>query len=480
MAKTAKKTLKTKTPAKRMSQSVAVRRVHARYDAAQTTTENTRHWANADCLSPNAALSPEIRRTLRSRARYEFANNSYCMGIVKTLANDTIGTGARLQVVTDNEDANDKVEEAFAEWADEIKLSRKLRTMRMSRAVDGEAFGILGRNLNLSSRIKLDLSLIEADQIATPFGKNSYDSDAIDGISLDKYGNTESYYVLDIHPGAGTGTSYLENFSTIKAKDMIHLFDLERPGQHRGVPEITPALPLFAQLRRYTLAVIAAAETAADFAAVLYTDSPASGEPTSAMPFDIVDLEKRMATVLPEGWKLGQIDATQPATTYKEFKNEILNEIARCLSIPFNVAACNSSQYNYASGRLDHQTYYRSIKVYQKEFENIALSKIFRAWLNEAVLISDLVPVEWRMNPPKISWFWDGREHVDPQKEANAQYTRVHESLTSNLAIEYAQQGRDWRVELRQKAKELELMKQLGLSIPQKPLAIKETEDEAV
>ena len=42
--------------------------------------------------------------------------------------------------------------------------------------------------------------------------------------------------------------------------------------------EITLALPLFAQLRRYTLAVLGAAETAADFAGILYTDSPANGE----------------------------------------------------------------------------------------------------------------------------------------------------------------------------------------------------------
>ncbi len=59
---------------------------------------------------------------------------------------------------------------------------------------------------------------------------------------------------------------------------MIHYFRADRPGQSRGIPEITPALPLFAQLRRYTLAVLAAAETAADFAAVLYTDAPANGE----------------------------------------------------------------------------------------------------------------------------------------------------------------------------------------------------------
>ena len=114
--------------------------------------------------------------------------------------------------------------------------------------------------------------------------------------------------------------------------------------------------------------MLAAAETAADFAAVIYTDAPPNGEAEAVEPMDMVELEKRMATVLPWGWKLGQISAEQPATTYAEFKREILNEIARCLSIPFNIAAGNSSGYNYASGRLDKQTYFKSLRVDQAYF----------------------------------------------------------------------------------------------------------------
>ena len=60
-------------------------------------------------------------------------------------------------------------------------------------------------------------------------------------------------------------------------------------------------------------------------------------------------------------------------------------------------------------------------------------------------------------------WFWDGHEHVDPAKEANAQSTRLA-SNTTTLAIEYARQGKDWETELRQRAREVALMKQLGLT----------------
>ncbi|MEO0513631.1 MAG: phage portal protein, partial [Planctomycetota bacterium] len=213
-----------------------------------------------------------------------------------------------------------------------------------------------------------------------------------------------------------------------------------------------------------TLAVIAAAETAADFAAVLYTDAPANGEADPLEPMDMVGLEKRLATVLPGGWKLGQIHAEQPATTYAEFKREILNEIARCLSMPFNVAAGNSSGYNYASGRLDHQTYFKSIRVEQHQMQVSVLDRILAAWFAEAALVEGLLPQSLRARNAVTphAWFWDGVEHVDPAKEANAQATRLA-NHTTTLAAEYARQGRDWEDELRQRAKEAALMRELGL-----------------
>jgi hypothetical protein len=46
--------------------SRAVWIVRAKYDAATTSEDNRRHWANADGLSANAANRPEARRVLRT------------------------------------------------------------------------------------------------------------------------------------------------------------------------------------------------------------------------------------------------------------------------------------------------------------------------------------------------------------------------------------------------------------------------------
>jgi capsid protein len=54
-------------------------------------------------------------------------------------------------------------------------------------------------------------------------------------------------------------------------------------------------------------------------------------------------------------------------------------------------------------------------------------------------------------------------EHVDPAKEARAQETRL-KNHTTTLAHEYARQGKDWESELRQRAREKALMRELGLN----------------
>jgi len=428
-----------------------------------TTEDNRRHWANADGLSARAANSPEVRRVLRNRARYEVANNSYARGIVLTLANDTIGTGPRLQMLTSNAEANRRIEQEFSRWAKAVGLAEKLRTMRMARAQDGEAFAILTSNPRLPTPVKLDLRLIEADQVTTP-DLNALDSNAVDGIVFDSSGNPVEYHVLRTHPGDTLG-AVGRQYDRLPADSVIHWFRMDRPGQVRGIPDIMPALPLFAQLRRFTLAVIAAAETAADFAGILYTDAPPGGEADAAEPFEPIELESRALVTMPGGWKMSQLQAEQPATTYAEFKREILNEIARCLNMPFNIAAGNSSGYNYASGRLDHQTYYKSLRVEQAHLEAVVLDRVLAAWLDEAVLIPELWPDDLGPMPEWLhQWFWDGQEHVDPAKEATAQATRLA-SHTTTLAYEYARQGRDWEEALRQRAKELALMRELGLTL---------------
>lgn len=439
-------------------------RMKLRYDAAQTNASNRKHWAMADGLAADAANSPEVRKIIRERSRYECACNSYAAGIVETLANDTVGTGPRLQIRGFTSAVCREIESLFNDWARAQDLKNLLRVMRKSKAVSGEVFAIRTSFSGLRSQIKMFVKVIEADQCHTPTLDFTQE---VDGIELNSLGLPEKYHFLKRHPGSSV-YSPVNDFDVVPASIVYHYFRQDRPQQHRGIPETTPALPLFAMLRRYTLAVLDAAETAANHSMFIKTGAPANvaAEDVENDAWAEFDIQRNMVTALPHGYEPFQMKAEQPTTTYKEFKAEILNEIARCLNMPFNIAACNSSGYNYSSGRLDHQTYYKSIDVERREIQSAILDPIFMDWIKQAIRFLSIearAALETVNNRPNVQWFWDGMKHVDPAKEATAEATRL-QSNTTTLAQVYAEQGLDWEEQLEQRGRELARMKQLGIT----------------
>lgn len=448
---------------------VELRMLQATHYDATSLKELNEHWRWVDSKSVDASLDPETRRKLRERARYECANNSYALGVALALADAVIGSGPRLHVFFEDKELNKRIEWAYCEWAERIDLASKLRSMRVAKFQDGEAFAVLYSNENRGDSFpKLDLMPIDAERVAGDYGS---DDQTIDGIKLDQYGNPVSYRVLTNHPGSLSSDDWGANITTADteariypASSIIHWYRRTLPEQHRGAPEIAAALNLFALLRRYTIAVVDAAETAADIAAFL-TVEPDIGAMERLIPqaMEGLDIRRNQIMTLPEGTNIQQLRAEQPTTTYGDFKRELLGEIGRSLQIPVNLISGNSSGYNYASGRLDHQEFQKAIRLQQTQASITVMNPIFRAWFAEWALANEpslrdvYVPIEW---------YWDGFEHVDPVKEAQAQALRLANGVT-NLQIELGKQGRDWEDALdqfyKERAASRELAKKYGV-----------------
>lgn len=415
------------------------KRVQAtRYDALDSV-DLVDYWRKTDSRSVDASLDPETRRRLRERARYEIANNSYALGAALAISNAVVGNGARIQVLLDDKELRKRIEWDFTEWQEERRLAEKLRAMRFAKFQDGEAFAVLYTNPR-GHAVQLDVAPIDCERVCAEY--NGLAPNNIDGIILDQYGNPVSYRVMTSHPG---DDFHKDEAVVYPASSVLHWYRRTAPEQHRGAPEIAASLNLFALLRRYTLAVVAAAETAADIAAYLKTDATADMGEYGA-PFETMDIERNTITTLPQGYEISQLRAEQPTTTYGDFKREILGEIGRSLQLPVNVITGNSSGYNYASGRLDHQEYQKAIRLEQSTLGVAVMTPIFRRWLEEWALIYE---PSLKGVPVPVQWYFDGFEHVDPAKEANAQATRLATGLT-NLSIEYGKQGRDWEDALEQ------------------------------
>lgn len=458
------------------------RRALARYDAAQTTADNIRHWINADAASADAAMSASVRRTLRMRARYEIANNTYAKGIILTIANDTVGRGPRLHMQLPPSSGLPRevrkrlarlITDLFFEHAEAVHLAAKLRTMVQARIGDGETFAEMQTNPAIESPVQLDLKVFECDRVASPSAALD-DEREVDGVVFDAWDNPVGYRIARRHPGGNLPGFAANDYRLAPARDIVHWFRQDRPEQHRGVSEITPALPLFALLRAFTLAVMDAARNAAHFSGILKTTAspdPDDEESPGLEAMTSWEPERNMFTALPDGYDMGQFEPAQPASTYAEFKNEIINEIARCLNVPFNVAACNSSKYNYASGRLDHQGYFKDIAVARGHCELNVLGRFFRAWLREAVdYVRDLNPYAAVLNRYARwhQWFWDGREHVDPSKVASAAVTLKAAGLLPDT-LYWAGEGY-WVEDIYDlEVEEREMRRERGLALPAAP-----------
>jgi capsid protein len=425
------------------------RSVRATYDAARTTDENKNMWQHVDALSAAAANSPGVRKIVRERARYEVANNSYADGMMDTLASDTIGAEIQLQL-GDTENAQ-RIEKDFSAWAREIKLCAKLRTLCRARHVDGESFAMFGTNRVLRNLVKLDVRPFECDLVES--WAASIRNDEIDGIRFDESHNPIEYRVLKTHPGDHRISLKSLAGEWVSARYVLHYFGATRPGQVRGVSSLLPALALFGQLRLYTSAVLNAATRAAEITAIMQTTMCPDGVSADVDAAATIEAQRNTITSLPEGWTLSQLKAEQPTTTYQMFKRELINEMGRCVNMPYNVAACDSSDYNYASGRLDHQTYDRSINTERADIRADLLDRIYAEWLAEYAIAK-------RMEAAEVSaaqeheWHFSGRGHVDPNKEASADETRFKNgSLT--LADYYAKQGDDWKPKSVQQIREM-------------------------
>ena len=431
--------------------------IRGSYDAAKTHDQNRRHWANADYLSADSAGRSEIRKILRSRSRYEFENNPYARGIAHTMANYVIGQGPRLQVLTTDTEANGEIERIFYRWAQATKLAQKLRTARISQVISGDVFLQIFNNPKISAQglPAIDINLIEADQVETPWAYMD-DETIIDGVKIDKYGNPVAYMILNSHPGDNKVFNAHEA-EPLPASKVIHMFRADRPGQHRGIPELAAAIETFAQLRRYMQAVLSAAERAAEVSMYFKTDAPpgegaqVADDGTELGSLPAIEPRRNEAVFLPEGWEPFQLKAEQPTAEFAATVHQYLAEIGRVLQIPAMIVTGDASNHNFASGRLDYQAFLKMIDVDRADYSGQCLDPIFDMWLADARMVDGLLPEAAMSERVQRQWYWPGIEHIDELKAANAARVRV-ESGQSSIATENARSGYDWEEQQRQQA----------------------------
>ncbi len=440
--------------------------VRAAYENARTTEDNSRYWQSVDYLSANASNTAEVRRMLRMRSRHEVSNNPFLYGILNGNADDLIGTGPTLQILTPDAAYNRLVERLWSEWCAEVDYVGKLKTMKLAKEMDGEGFNLFKTVLDLESPVKLYPCDVEAEQFASPMLSGQFTPDMIDGVKLHPITKQPvSYQVLRSHPGdmfAMNAGQFVAD--TVNAQNVVHWYRKVRPQQIRGVPVFTSSLDLFAELRAFRKAVLTNAQIAASMTAVLETDTPEfdpEGGGTTLKPFSKAPIDRGMFTYLPAGTKMQGFDPKHPQTTYEMFQEKVLGESIRPLRYPLNLALGTSQKFNFSSAKLDFLDYRNSLSNEREECSRTVLVKTFREWYLEAVL-SGVIPAYKGLALPPHEWHWPGFESIDVAVDSAADAQRIAAGQLT-LREYWGRRGYDWRDVLKQLSAEKKEIESLGL-----------------
>ena len=435
--------------------------VRARFDNARNTPETAALFREADSLAMIAALSPSVRRIVRDRARYVVYNCPYAWGILDTYATDVVGPWLSVSFPRGKitEEVRDEITNAFDEWALKVDLWEKLKTLVRAKTTDGEAFALFYTDPTIvdeTNAVTLNLATLECDRVESWTEQVTRENET-DGIRFDQYRHPIEYRVLKYHPGDYRTIKNIKSRAGdwIKAANVIHYFEVLRPEQVRGVSDFVSMLDIPAEQKAYRAAVTTTATNAASVSGVLSTDQvpecfddndESLGKCAMEVKPNTVFMAQRGAFVsLPEGWKLTQLQAQQPTSLYNDFVRSLIAEMARCLSMPVNIAMCDSSQHNFASAKLDHTTYGKKIQSVRSTLVTKVLDRIFAKWLEEYNILKPQMPATLAALR-RTEWLFAERGNTDVMKDASADNTRLGNG-TTNYQTLYGKDGKDWKRE---------------------------------
>jgi len=442
------------------------------------------NWIGAS-RSADGEISTDLV-ALRNRSRQLCRDDSVASGIIRTFTQNIIGVGIRPQARTGVDAKNKALEAVYKDRNQDLTPADGTTTFENHALLVGEILqdGDVLRHVMFESH-GAEFETIEADRLATPFGKKASGSNTIqDGVERAPGGRPVRYWVTKGHP---VGTNDLRNatdFVSVKPEFVRHLRRINRTGQTRGVPLFHACLQDLADIDLLLEASLKRMQVAACFAAFIKSGA------------SLDDMLPNTANVLADKYGYDVDQYIQPGQMFRLHPGEEIQTLSPNFPTPelgpFVVtmarrigAACginwqqvlrDFSGANYSSARTDLLESRITFSVFQQWFTEFYLDWEWRQIMQGARFAGDP-----RMNGisdvdiASVRWIAPGWKWVDPVKEAQGAQIELEMGITS-LRDLVAQKGGDWEdiqeQRILEEAREKELREQYGLPArEQKPAA---------
>ena len=461
--------------------------------------------------------------TLRQRARDLYAGGGLGRSGPTALATAVVGWGIQPKPKIDGdylgmtdearEEAEQNILREFRLWAENTMCDAErqqnfygLQQLAfLSMLMSGDVFALFGMEANKRTPYQTTIRLLEADRICTPDSSGqseSKESDGggriIDGVEISKTGAVLRYHVASRSPVAGNDSSEL-TWTPIEAygketgyPNILHIMTWERPEQRRGIPFVAAEIEQLKQFSRYMNAELAANVVSAMLTAFIVTESD-DGKPgmedaineDEKVTDDELKIELAPGAVyeLPEGKDVKTINPLRSNSQFEAFVNTSIMVIASSMGIPKEVLV-KKYENNYTAARAALLDFWRTVRVYRTQFKDMFNQPIYEQWLAEAVATGRIEAPGFFEDPAtRQAWsgcLWTGASmgHVDPRKEVEAAALRIANNISTQEQEASEYNGNDWAANIRQRKREIEAMREMGLGQAQSETIEKDEEDE--
>lgn len=428
---------------------IGVRRAAARraldvvrsYEAASAGAR-TGGW-HTSAGSANAETHGALGR-MRDRSRDLVRNNPYIERGIRVIAANVVGDGIVPHFKGKNESQIKTLEELWKAWAGStdcdadglLDFYMMQNASARAMAESGEGLALRrGRRLSDGLPVPLQIQLVEGDYLDD--GRDTLatgDRNVFQGVEFDKLGRRVKYWLFRDHPGnpnaspVGYGTS-----KGWDARDVAHIFRVDRPGQVRGAPWTAPIVIRARDFDEYEDAQLLRQKLAACYVGFKY-DNEAPNDAVDGADTEVDTLNPGTIETLANGQRIEF--ANPPGVDgYGEYTKQVLHAIAAGLGATYEQLTGDMSEANYSQARMGALEFNRNLIQWRKILIRQLCAPSMKWFLEAARLAGhnvDGVAVEW--TPPR-------REMLDPGKETRAKVTAIRAGFWP-LSEEHRSSGR--------------------------------------
>ncbi len=442
----------------------------------------TSDWVTSS-TSADAEIDGSLVR-LRNRARQLVRDTSYARQALRVITSNVIGTGIRMQAQVPSqpgagrfdEGINELIEASWKQWCrpdtchtgGQLSFQEIERLSIISMAESGEVLIRLVPMAFGNGITPIALEVIEADLLDE--GKTSGpDKDGNEwrmGVHVNRWGRPFEYCFRTRHPGDITsGLGWGEQI--IPADEILHLKLVDRPGQTRGVTWFAAAIKSLHHLAGYQEAEVIRARAASSLMG--FVTSP-EGELLGDDVYDgdrVSQFEPGVFKYLAPGESVTVPQLDAPDGQFEPFLRAMLRSISASTGTSYESVSCDYSQANYSSNRMSRQDnieHWKSLQQYMVEHLH---RPVFERWMDAAVAAGTLQLPGYealRAKYQSVRWYPRAWGFVDPQVEIQAYKEAVRSGFMTQGQV-VAEQGGDLNELMRDRAAELALAQELGLTL---------------